>query len=144
MRIIKATRKNEEFDVLVDDDFYYSGMTNVMKNGYVRIHVDKKTVKLHRYVMNAKKGEIVDHINGNKLDNRRENLRVVTNGQNRANTQKNKGYVFIQGKYMARITVKGEKIYLGRFKTPEEAQEAYRQASIKYFGEHSPWRMEMI
>lgn len=139
MKIIKATRKNEEFDVLVDDDFYYSGMTNVMKNGYVRIHIDKKTVKLHRYVLKAKHNEIVDHINGNKLDNRKCNLRVITNGQNRANTSKDKGYSIVDGKYFVRVTKDKRVISLGRYNTSEEAQEIYKLAHAYYFREFSPY-----
>ncbi|WOL25710.1 hypothetical protein [Pectobacterium phage PcaP2EGY] len=139
MKTIKATRKNEEFDVLVDDDFYYSGMTNIMKNGYVRIHVDKKTVKLHRYVVKAKCNEIVDHINGNKLDNRRCNLRVTTNGQNRANTNKDRGYSIVNGKYLVRITKDKKVISLGRYETPEQAQEIYKLAHAYYFREYSPY-----
>lgn len=139
MKMIKATRLGKEYDVLVDDDFYHDGMVNIMKNGYVRIHINGKTVKLHRHVLKAKPNQIVDHINGNKLDNRMENLRIVTNGQNRANTAKDKGYSYVDGKYYVRITVNKKVISLGRFDTKDDAQKMYKIAHAYYFKEHSPY-----
>jgi hypothetical protein len=109
---------------------------------------------LHRYLMNLKYGErlAVDHINGNGLDNRRSNLRVGTFSENMHNyhlvSVKNKtGFrgvgetpnKRINGKidmyYSAKIRVNGRTIYLGKFKTPEEAHSAYQQGAIKYHKE---------
>lgn len=139
MKIIKGTRKGKEYDVLVDKDFYYTGMVNVNKQGYVRIHVNKKTVKIHNHIMQSKPREIVDHINGNKLDNRKCNLRILTNGQNRANTIKDKGYSIVKGKYRVRITVDKKVMTLGAYNTPEEAHEMYKLAHAYYFREYSPY-----
>lgn len=139
MKILKGTRKGQEYDVLVDKDFEYTGMVNVNKQGYVRIHINKKTVKIHNYIMQSKPREIVDHINGNKLDNRKCNLRILTNGQNRANTAKDKGYSIVNGKYLVRVTVDKKVISLGRYDTPEEAHEIYKLAHAYYFREYSPY-----
>ena len=102
---------------------------------------------LHQDLVQTKEGMQLDHINGDKLDNRRDNLREVTPQQNMMNkpvekgtvsgykgvTRSNKG-----GKtWRARIFVEGERIHLGCFKTKEEAAIAYNVAASKYFGEYA-------
>lgn len=139
MKILKGTHKGQEYDVLVDKDFEYTGMVNVNKQGYVRIHINKKTVKIHNYIMKSKPREIVDHINGNKLDNRKCNLRILTNGQNRANTTKDKGYSIVKGKYRVRITVDKKVMTLGTYDTTEEAHKIYKLAHAYYFRDYSPY-----
>lgn len=56
-------------------------------NGYVRATIDGVIVYLHRLIMCAKEGEVVDHRNGDTADNRRENLRVCTQAQNSRNAR---------------------------------------------------------
>lgn len=86
--------------------------------------------------------EQVDHINGNKHDNRRCNLRPCTRSQNATNySRRNRtGYrgvtqVHPRAKFVAQINIHGETVYLGRFDTAEEAHAAYCEAGRKYFGE---------
>jgi hypothetical protein len=140
--------------VLVDDcDFeVLSRLTwNICPKGYA-IRTDrtngKRTVYMHKDVaslagMNTE-GFQVDHVDGDKLDNRRANLRLATNQQNQANVSRQsnnttgfKGVHFHKGhgKYMARIGVSYKRIHLGYFDTAEQANKAYQQAAIKYFGE---------
>lgn len=101
-------------------------------------------IKMHRVVMERvlgrvmQKGEVVDHINGNGLDNRRQNLRLATNAQNLMNRKANsnntsgyKGVTLVKGrkKWVAKIK-RNYKLYnLGYFNTPEEAHEAYCKAA---------------
>ena len=86
----------------------------------------------------------VDHKNLNKLDNRRENLRIATRGQNNCNKTKYKnntsgfkGVSFHKKaqKYRARISIDGKQKFLGYFVTAEAAHQAYKQAAIQHHGE---------
>jgi hypothetical protein len=105
--------------------------------------VSGNNIKMHRILLDAGDGEIVDHINGNGLDNRRSNLRIVNfaqNAQNRGN-QRNKltpkGVTQIKNKFRARIRVKGILIHLGYFTSKKDAAKEYDKAAIKYFGDYA-------
>ena len=102
------------------------------------------TILLHRVIMGAPDGLVVDHINGNTLDNRKENLRLCTTAQNgfnqgfqKNNTSGYKGVSYCKdtGKWQARITAEGKKYKLGRFHTPKEAYDAYCIAAKQLHGE---------
>jgi hypothetical protein len=117
-------------------------------NGYAfrRINVDGKYQKiyLHRFIMKAVKGEYVDHINGDKIDNRICNLRICTNAENSRNSKKKtggsskyKGVTFEKrtGRWVAQIMLNRKNIFLGSFKTEVEAAIQYNKGAIKYHGE---------
>jgi hypothetical protein len=132
------TKSNHE--ILVDDDFFkkYGHLSWQLNSvGYARrtIRYKKKyrTLLMHRCVMNAQKNEIVDHINGNKLDNRRANLRICTQSDNLRNARKGKdntsGFKGVwrdkrrkTRSWIAEVLgLEGEKIYLGSADTPQDA-----------------------
>ena len=122
-----------------DTKSYYAA-TNVKKEG------GRTLLLMHRLIMNAQKGEQVDHINHDTIDNRKENLRLCTNSQNQHNKGKRidntsglKGVSRYKpsGKWQARIQLNGKQIHLGRFLTPEEAYEAYCKAALELHGEFS-------
>ena len=86
----------------------------------------------HRAIMNPKKDEIIDHINQDKLDNRRENLRVANKSVNALNTDKNKGYTIrklVDGslRYDVRLVVNGKNILSKTYTSKLDAIEAYHK-----------------
>jgi len=111
---------------------------DVYPSGYraVKCRRDGKKVLASRLLMNPQNGMVVDHINGDTLDNRRSNLRVCTQAQNLRNRKMSKcsssGFkgVYATGeRWRARITSKGDRFYLGSFDNPEAAHEAYCRAA---------------
>ena len=103
-----------------------------------------KSISMHRQIMNPDKGYVIDHIDGNTLNNQKINLRICTQSQNCGNqkipinnTTGFKGVQFnkIQNRYYAQITVNKKNIYLGSFIDPIDAAKAYNEAAIKYKGE---------
>lgn len=112
-------------------------------------------VGLHRLILERKLGrqllskEYTDHINGDSLDNRRDNLRVCTCAQNLRNARKRSdntsGYKGVTYRsrdsiWEANIQVDGKQIYLGRFQTAEAAYGAYCEAAVKYHGEFARFK----
>lgn len=113
--------------------------------GYARciitINGKRKTVFAHRMIINAKENEIVDHINRNRLDNRKENLRIVdirSSSINRRLKNGNKtGYSGVYRKndyWTAMITIEGKWKTIGCFDTLEEAVDARRKSEIEIYG----------
>ncbi len=97
--------------------------------GYAEARVNGRTVPFHHLVIDCEKGMVRDHINRNKLDNRRENLRVVTYSLNNTNrSYKNKtgerGISKNGSGFSARAFIDGESKYLGTYRTIEEAAKA--------------------
>ncbi len=98
--------------------------------------------RMHRVILGCKSGEMVDHINSNTLDNRRNNLRKCTSTENTYNQRKRsdntsgfKGVYPQQEKWIAQIGFEGTQIYLGIFASPKKAAEAYDVAARRLHGE---------
>lgn len=116
-----------------------------MNNGYARTANRNAPFNgyLHRLIVMPKLNEQVDHIDGNRLNNIRDNLRIVTNQQNqmaRHATISASGYkgVHKHGKgFRASIKFNGKQIRLGSYPTSQRAAKAYNQAAIALFGEHA-------
>jgi hypothetical protein len=107
---------------------------------YAVTQIDGKTTYLHRLITKAPKGMDVDHINGDGLDNRRCNLRVVTHAVNQQNRQgctvasktgERGVYLTKFGTYRARIKMNCKYVFYGRYDTLEEATVAIRAARAR-------------
>ena len=135
----------EKVALVSDEDFERVSKFkwNLNSSNYAGAWIDGEQIFLHRFIMGARKGEEVDHINGSRLDCRRENLRLCTHSQNIANDGPRinnklgiKGVdLRPNGKYRTTIRVNYKKIHVGSFVHLKEAALAYNEASRKYFGE---------
>ncbi len=119
-------------------------------NGYLTVKYDKKCRMLHRVIWDYHndtgcEGYLVDHINGNPLDNRIENLRLCDYSHNAANSRRHtdnsvgfKGvHLHKDGRYRATLCSNGVRRHLGLFKTAEDAHAAYIRAAELSFGDFS-------
>ena len=91
----------------------------------------------HEIVGKPPKGFVTHHINGNKLDNRKENLRFVTRQQNQFNRKKERGVSFMGTKWEAYICLNRKKIHLGLHETRQKALEIRKDAERRYYGEYA-------
>lgn len=114
------------------------------RDGYAHGRYKRKLVLMHRFIMEAPRESLVDHINGNKLDNRKSNLRLCTFSENAIhrkvksdNSSGYKGVYFKKeyGRWTSAIQVRGRRKFLGYFDTPEEAYVAYSNAAGSMFGD---------
>lgn len=122
---------------------------NFNQSGYLQVKIKGYSFTVHRicwYLFYGDIPSLIDHINGVRDDNRIVNLRAAThsqNGMNRPlqsdNTSGFKGVTFHKecNKYKAQIKVNKVYKYLGLYKTPEEAHQAYLTASKEFHGEFS-------
>lgn len=155
MKIIKAS--NNGMDILVDDEDYPllsrfniyvdKYKSNRSNNFYGKIYVSQRNVKIHRLIVGSppKGNYVVDHINGNGLDNRKSNLRFCTPNQNAQNQNSPivsktgfKGVTRQWGNrikiWKARIRFKNNLIDLGSYKTKQEAAKAYDKKAFELYG----------
>ena len=117
---------------------------NLDTYGHRQIKFQGKLYLAHRLIWLLVTGKNpigeIDHINGNKDDNRFSNLREATRSQNMANISPRgafKGTTFHKGsgKWTARIRTPEKRYFLGYFNSQEQAHEAYKAAAAKYHGE---------
>ena len=120
---------------------------NLDRDGYLRVRKDGKEYRAHRLIWEMHNGPIsidmlIDHIDGDRLNNRIENLRLATRQQNNANSlgsrhgsELPKGIVRVSSKYRARLTYKGKTYSIGTYTTIEEAKEAYDTKNAELNGE---------
>lgn len=154
--LIKSKAFGNQY-AIIDDDyeelvlkfkwFLCKGRGNTLYAAANNWHDNKNHgFQMHRLIMNFPKYKLVDHINGNGLDNRKENLRLANEQQNTHNSKPSKNNKLkIKGvieskekrrkKFAARIYYNGKGINLGRYFTIQEATVAYNNAAKKYFGE---------
>lgn len=138
---MKAINLSNGGFTIVDDDLFAMLSQFTWSNngiGYIQGWIDGRCVLMHRFIMNAKKGKEIDHINRLKYDNRRENLRFCTHRENMANTvcsERGRNYYRDSRSatkcWRAYIYKKRRQISLGSFTTEEEAAKAVEQYRLK-------------
>lgn len=143
--IVFVAVKNSTEKVLCDlEDWEYlkKYYWNLNSNGYVVSVIKGKSIPMHKIIMPDKKFEVVDHINRNKMDNRKDNLRYTTymvNAQNRSlssrNTSGHTGVYKFKNKWQASIKANNKTYFLGYFQSKEEAIVAREKAEKIYHKE---------
>lgn len=157
MIIVAKSPKHGEKSILIDDEDYdkiknynwFPYYDSHVDNYYIRANAPRnkgnsKTIFLHRFILNNPDNTMVDHINGDTLDNRKCNLRICTKSQNMMNRKKHKKCSSIfkgvcwnkqNKKFKAQIQIDNKKIYLGLYNSEYEAAEVYNRYARKHFGE---------
>ena len=129
---------DEDFEILNQWKWYFDGR-------YAKRIQNRSSVYIHRLVFNILNGGEIDHKNGNKLDNRKRNLRSCTRSQNifnsperKDNTSGKKGVNWSKelNKWVSRIRVKKKGIYLGVFSRKEDAILVRKLAEKKWYNDY--------
>jgi len=143
MKKIKLTRGKYALVDNQDYDWLNQWKWHSLSNDYAARNTKNGYIRMHRLIMDAKEGIFVDHINRNKLDNRRKNLRFCNKSENAINskkridgiTSKYKGVSWNaeRNKWRSVIFVNGKQVHLGRFESEYRAYLEYRKAVRLYF-----------
>lgn len=155
MKTINLTRGNQ---AIVDESVYeklatykwysHHAMGKIYACRYERCGEKKRKslILMHREIMLCPDGLCVDHINGDCLDNRKENLRICTHQQNLRNQKKqqNKSSIYkgvswetFTQRWRSGINVDGRRIDLGRYDDERDAALAYDRAALEHFGSYA-------
>lgn len=138
----QAIVDDEDYPVLAQYRWHYSqgyACRMVRRNGHRSVY------KMHWAILCQRPELDIDHINGDRLDNRRQNLRYASRSQNNANrhaitsSSGFKGVCWrpIPRRWKAYIKVNRKQIHLGYYSTPEEAAQAYNQAALQHYGAYA-------
>jgi len=139
----KAIVDPEDADLAMHKWYLARGRYAMRRSGASHKNAKRPAIIMHRVIMERKLGRpilphaVVDHINGDGLDNRRANLREATTSQNAANRTRgaDKGIKFKRGEWEASIGYHGRVLFIGAFGTKALALEAYDLAKVELFGE---------
>ena len=148
--VVHVFFNNKPGEMLADLDVWNAWASaycwHLTANGYAATHIDGRNKLFHWVIFPEKEsGVVVDHINGNRLDNRAENLRLVNRAQNNMNkglrSNNTSGHTGVawdksKGKWVAQIQIGGKAKFLGRYTDIEKAIKARTEAEEKYFGEY--------
>ncbi len=136
-----TTIDTEDYEYVKDRCWYND------EEHYVTAKKLGKRIRIHRIIMNCPDDKIIDHIDRNPLNNKKENLRICTNAENAINKGLRKdnksGYIGIRWdavvqKWFSQITLNKKKIRLGWFVDKQDAINVRHEAEKKYFGEFAP------
>lgn len=141
----------DRYAIVDDEDYdFLSQWKWHINTGYAArmsplVNKKRSVILMHRIIMSASDDKHVDHINGNRLDNRRDNLRICTRSENMMNREKKCGsskykgvHYNKRGKFWrAGITYNNKYYYLGSYVSEIDAAKAYNSAALKYFKQFS-------
>lgn len=141
----------EDVDRICQYNWWCSHLGYAMRE--VRLNNNKiKIILMHRIILNAKDNEFIDHINSNRIDNRKQNLRIATNSENQhnsklpvTNTSGYKGVAWSDhaGGWIACISIEGKLSKIGLYATAKEAATAYDIAATTYYGEFAKTNLSL-
>ena len=129
---------NEDYDKVKNFNWHLSYY------GYPRTQISKKKVLVHRLILGAKVGDLIDHKNRDTLDNRKINLHFCNSRQNQVNQKiridNKSGYKGVswyshKKKWVAELCLFGKKVFCKQFDTKEDAARAYNENAVKYHGD---------
>ena len=145
--IIGVTKKNEKFIFDKDDYDLIKDISWNITRGYVVGRKNDKSLRLHRYILESRYGDLkfeeyIDHLNKNKLDNRKINLKICSSSENKQNAN-----IYInnisgttgvnwdekRNKWRSRICLNYKQIDLGFFDDINDAIDARKEAEVEYF-----------
>lgn len=148
----KAIVDAEDYDFLMQWNWYARaarGHVYATRSKHVQLEPGKRkqvAIQMHQMLMPPPVGFVVDHINGNSLDNRKSNLRICKQKQNVWNRKSVKGsaskykgvdWYAASGSWRAYIKIDGKQKHLGCYKNEDDAARAYNKAAIEYHGEYA-------
>jgi len=136
---MEGLRVSNEHKYLIDNNSIYEDKST----GYFQIYFNKKAYYLHRFIMQATPGQIVDHINRDKKDNRINNLRFVTKSENNYNSGNRRRSNFGRGisfdkfgnRFRACISHNNKTLKLGSFSNTRGAKIAYNKKAKEIYGD---------
>ena len=103
------------------------------KGNYAYSHINGKHTSLQRFLLGCDSNLVVDHINHDTFDNRKENLRICTQKENSHNKKEGSGVHKHRNKWKAIISINGKRTYLGVFDNYEEALKVRKEAELLYY-----------
>ena len=158
MKIKLKTKHGNRYAIIDCEDYdkvnrlrWYWLKYNNKPEGYAFTNqLGKTMVRMHRFIMNAKKGQIVDHINGDSLDNRKCNLRFCTARQNQANMRVNKenhsskyrGVYWNKKKWIVCISTNSKNKHYGCFDSEKTATKKADEIRKILFGKFAYLNLE--
>lgn len=147
----KEIELSKGLQAIVDDDDYevisahkWYAHSDTRGKTYAATRIMGDLVYMHRLILDSEDDKKIDHINGNGLDNRKENLRATSALENSRNKSKQKntsskykGVTKVSNGWKAHISINNKDIHIGYFKTEDDAARAYDSRAIEEFGEHA-------
>ena len=138
-----AVVDDEDYEILSQYRWRLSMKGYAERTGIKKGETARSTILMHREILKARHGMWVDHINRDKLDNKKKNLQLVTPSQNRmnsvgrTNTLKGVSWNKTKKNWLASIRLEGRTIYLGSFSNQKDAALTYDKAAKKLFGKYA-------